>query len=100
MLRHIVMWQFKEEAEGKTREENCRIVKDLLEALTPVVPSIRKLEVGINAYPSDSSADLVLISEFDSKEGLDAYVKHPEHLRVNDYVSKVRLMRTAVDYIY
>ena len=32
MIRHIVMWKFKEMAEGATKAENLRKVKGLLEA--------------------------------------------------------------------
>lgn len=98
MLRHIVMWQFKDEAEGKTRAENCALIKSKLEALPARISFIRKLEVGINAYPSSMASDMVLITEFDSKDDLDLYAVHPEHVKVSDYVGKVRVSRTVVDY--
>lgn len=98
MLRHIVMWQFKDEAEGKTRAENCALIKGKLEALPGRISFIRKLEVGINAYPSSMASDMVLITEFDSKDDLDLYAVHPEHVKVSDYVGKVRVSRTVVDY--
>ena len=98
MLRHIVMWQFKDEAEGKTRAENCALVKKQLEALPPHISFLRRLEVGINEFPSPMAADLVLITEFDSKDDLDLYAVHPEHVKVSDYIGKVRASRTVVDY--
>lgn len=98
MLRHIVMWQFKDEAEGKTRAENCKYIKAQLEALTGKISFIRRLEVGINEYHSPMSSDMVLITEFDSKEDLDLYAGHPDHVKVSDYVAKVRVSRTVVDY--
>ena len=99
MLRHIVMWKFKEEAEGKTRAENCHHVKELLEALPSRISVIRRLEVGLNEFRSPMSSDMVLIADFDSKEDLDIYAVHPEHVKVSEYVGKVRLDRTVVDYI-
>lgn len=99
MLRHIVMWKFKDEAEGKTRAENCRLVKERLEALPAKISLIRKLEVGINEFPSPMSADMVLITEFASKEDLDSYAVHPDHVKVSEYVGKVRLDRIVADYI-
>jgi len=98
MLKHIVMWKFKEEAEGKSREENCRYVKERLEALPAKISFIKKLEVGINGFESAMASDLVLITEFSSKEDLDLYAVHPEHVKVSDYVTKVRSERTVVDY--
>lgn len=38
MIRHIVMWKFKEMAEGATKAENLRKVKSLLEACR--IPSL------------------------------------------------------------
>jgi len=98
MLKHIVMWQFKDEAEGKTKTENCLHVKKMLEALPAVIPFIRKLEVGMNEYPSSMAFDMVLVTEFDSKADLDLYAVHPEHVKVSEYVGKVRSSRGVVDY--
>jgi hypothetical protein len=92
------MWQFRDEAEGRTRTENCMHVKSLLEALPAKIPFIRRLEVGINESPSSMSSDLVLVTEFDTKADLDLYSVHPDHMMVSDYVAKVRSARTFVDY--
>jgi hypothetical protein len=100
MVKHIVMWQFKDEAEGKSKAENCRYIKEQLESLPAVIPFIRKLEVGINEYTTPMSSDMVLVTEFDSKDDLDLYAVHPEHVKVSDFVSKVRLSRSVVDYTF
>lgn len=98
MLTHIVMWQFKDEAEGKTRAQNCVFIKEMLETLPSKIPFIRSLEIGINEYASSMSADMVLISEFDSKEDLDLYAVHPEHVKISEYVAKVRSNRMVCDF--
>lgn len=98
MFRHIVMWQFKDEAEGKSKSENCLYIKKMLEALPTHIPFIRRLEVGINEYPSSMSSDMALITEFDTKEDLDLYAVHPDHVKISEYVGKVRSSRTVVDY--
>ncbi len=98
MLRHVVMWNFKDEAEGKTRAENCALIKKMLEALPSSIPFILRLEVGINEFPSPMAADMVLVTEFASRDDLDLYAVHPEHVKVSDYVSKVRVSRSVVDY--
>jgi hypothetical protein len=92
------MWKFKDEAEGHTRAENCQIIKKGLESLPTLIPFIRRLEVGINEYPGAMSSDMVLITEFDSKDDLDIYAGHPDHVKVSEYVAKVRESRTVVDY--
>ena len=98
MLKHIVMWQFKDEAEGRTKAENCAYVKSLLEALPAKISFIKKLEVGITSWPTPMSADMVLVTEFDSKADLDLYAVHPEHLKVSEYVGKIRVSRLVADY--
>lgn len=98
MLKHVVMWQFKEEAEGKTRAENCQYVKEQLESLPAKIPFIRKLEVFLNQYQSSMSADMILITEFDSKDDLDLYGVHPDHAKVSEYVSLVRSSRMVCDW--
>ena len=42
MIRHVVMWKFKSEAEGKTKEENMTLVRDALYALVPIISEIKK----------------------------------------------------------
>ncbi len=98
MIKHIVMWKFKDEAEGRTKAENCRYIKERLEALPPIISRIRKLEVGINFNTSAMAFDMALYSEFDSQEDLEIYQNHPEHKKVSEYVTKVREARAVADY--
>lgn len=92
------MWKLKDFAEGKTKEENAKEVKRLLEDLSGKIPGLRSIEVGINIETSKQAYDVVLYSEFDSLNDLNAYQKHPEHLKVGEFVGKVRDARTVVDY--
>ena len=69
--------------------------------MRPCLPGylfIKKLEVGLNEFKSPMASDMVLVTEFDSKEDLDLYAVHPEHVKVSDYVTKVRSERTVTDY--
>ncbi len=98
MLKHIVMWKFKESAEGATREENLRKAKSLLDALPPRIPQIKIFEVGIDILHSDSSCDLVLISGFDDDTSLVAYQNHPDHVAVVEFLRKVQAAKVVVDF--
>jgi hypothetical protein len=40
MIKHIVFWTFKDQAEGATRTENAARAKALLEACADLVPGI------------------------------------------------------------
>lgn len=98
MIKHIVMWKLKETAEGKTKEENAVYIKNILEALKDEIEEIIRIEVGINYLEEEGAYDLVLYSEFTSKEDVEIYQNHPEHLKVAEYVGKVRETRVVVDY--
>ena len=98
MIKHIVMWKFKEEAEGKSRDENIRIIKKELEDLVGVIPQIRELEVGINKTVADTAFDAVLVSTFDSMEDLKAYREDPRHKKAAAYNKLCRKDRVVVDY--
>ena len=98
MVKHIVMWRFRPEAEGKSKRENMEIVRDSLYSLVPIIPEIKKMDVGFDLSSNDASADLCLITEFESLETLKIYAEHPEHLKVGGYVRKVVETRTVLDY--
>lgn len=53
MLKHIVMWRLADSAEGRTKAENARWMKEHLEALVGVVPQLLSAEVGINVCDPD-----------------------------------------------
>jgi hypothetical protein len=98
MIIHIVMWTLKDFAEGKDKSENIHIMKEKLESLIDHVDVIRKLEVGLNFNARAAAYDIVLYSEFDSKEDLNAYQIHPEHRKVSEFIGKIDDKRAVVDY--
>lgn len=99
MIRHIVMFKFLEEAEGRSKQENLDITRNMLEKLQGVVPSLRASEVHYN-HPdaAESNYDLVLIADFDDLEGLNSYIVHPDHKAVGQFMKNVRESRTCVDF--
>ena len=97
MIRHVVMWKFKEEAEGNTRLQNMERVRDALYTLVPKIPEIKKMEIGFDEKHTDASMDLMLLTEFDSMETLAVYADHPEHLAVAAIVRAVTEKRVVLD---
>jgi hypothetical protein len=91
------MWTVKD-AEGNTKEENAKLIKEKLEALNGKVPQIKKIEVGVSYRHEKEDYDVVLISEFATKEDLDAYQVHPVHNIAADFIKKVRDKRVCVDF--
>lgn len=98
MLKHIVMWRFVDGAEGKSRLEHARWMKEHLEALVGVVPQIRSMEFGVNCNTSKTAYDAVLISVFDNKEAMEEYKVHPAHVVVSEYCKRVRESRVDIDF--
>jgi hypothetical protein len=98
MIKHIVMWKLKDYAEGSTKEENAVKIKKDLESLKNSIPLVRRIEVGINMLRSDAAYDVALYSEFDDEKDLDSYQKHPAHVKVADFIAKVREDRVVADY--
>lgn len=98
MIKHIVMWKFKDYAEGATKEENIAKVKAMLEQLPSKIDFIREMKVEINVNPKQGMYDAVLLSSFDTLEDVNAYRVHPEHKKISSFVSLIREDRASVDY--
>jgi hypothetical protein len=98
MIKHIVMWQLKDHAEGADKATNAIKMKALLDACSDIVPGIVKLEVAIAQAGLEATYDVVLYSEFESAAALDAYQNHPQHLALKPFVGAVRLARQCMDY--
>lgn len=97
MIRHVVMWKFSPSAEGKSTLENMEHIREMLFRLRPLIPEIKRMEIGFDILGTDMSYDMLLLTEFDSIADLENYKNHPEHLKVSDYVAKVRISRAVVD---
>ena len=94
MIKHIVMWKFKDDVADSDKLE----MKRQLESLKGVVPSLLKIEIGMDIVGTEVSKDMVLYSEFQSLEDLQAYAGHPEHLKVVEFVKPLVAERALVDY--
>jgi hypothetical protein len=98
MVKHVVMWKFRDGADGKTRHEHALWIKKHLESLVGVIPEIITLEVGVNENTTDAAFDAVLIATYADKEAMGRYAAHPEHKKISEYCKTVRETRTVVDY--
>ncbi len=94
MIKHIVMWTFKDGVAEADKLE----MKRQLEALKGVVPTLVEIEVGMDVSCKEASMDMVLYSAFRSAEDLQAYAVHPEHLKVVGFVKPLVCARAVVDY--
>jgi hypothetical protein len=90
------MWKIKD---GFNKDEIYEQIKEKVLSLKEFIPEIKHIEVGRNITASINAYDVVLYSEFDSKEDLDTYLVHPEHVKVADFIKTVISDRKVVDYI-
>ena len=98
MIKHIVMWKLKDSAHGNDRTTNARMVKEKLEALRGKIPGLLAIEVGVDFSASANSADVVLYSEFASRDALALYQAHPLHRAIVQFVAEAASERRVVDY--
>ncbi len=99
MVKHIICLRLKEFAEGNPKSENAKLAAEKLLDLKNKIKEIKLIEVGLNSpQASADNFDLVLYTEFSSFADLDAYQKHPEHVKVAGFIKEIRETRACVDY--
>jgi hypothetical protein len=98
MLRHIVMWKLKEQAEGASREDNVARAKALLMACARLDPGIVHFDVGTAQAGLECTYDLVLDSTFRDQAALLAYQNHPQHVAIKPFMKAVVEARQCMDY--
>ncbi|HBF51743.1 MAG TPA: stress responsive protein [Massilia sp.] len=98
MIRHIVMWKLKEEAEGADRLSNAREMKRRLDECAAIVPGILQFEVALAQPGLEATYDVVLNSAFESRDALEAYASHPTHKALMPFFKAVRDERQCMDY--
>lgn len=98
MLKHIVMWKFKEHAEGADKATNLLKAKALLDACAQLSPGTHRFEVAIAQPGLEATYDLILYSEFTDAAALAAYADHPQHVALKPFIGAVREARQCMDY--
>jgi heme-degrading monooxygenase HmoA len=98
MIKHIVMWKLKEEAEGADRSTNAREMKRRLDDCASIVPGIITFEVTLAQPDLEATYDVVLYSEFADRAALAAYIAHPVHQAVVPFIGAIREGRQCMDY--
>jgi heme-degrading monooxygenase HmoA len=97
MIKHIVMWKVRGD-DAAARARHAALVQREFESLRGRVPGLLHLEVGLDTSGVDYACDVVLYTEFASREALAAYADDPEHQRVRRTLGDLRIARHQVDY--
>ena len=101
MIKHIVMFKLKEEANGKSAKENLAGALELLKNFQEEIPSLVHFEAKTN-HPEapESNYELALVCDFNDIQGLNEYQVHPVHKNFGAYITSVRESRACIDYEY
>lgn len=99
MLKHIVMWKLKDQAEGADRATNAAEMKRRLDECAHIVPGMHAFEVVVAQPGLEATYDVVLYSEFEDKAALDAYAQHPTHKALVPFIGAIRSERQCMDYV-
>lgn len=81
IVRHIILWQLKDELSPEEKDAAKTAIKQGLEGLAGQIPGLLSIRVHTDALTS-SNADLMLESSFESEAALKGYAVHPAHVAV------------------
>ena len=98
MITHIVFFKMLPEAENASAEENVRIIVDLLHQLPSKIHELAHLQAGVDFSGTPASYDVGLVTQFKSREDLEAYRIHLEHQKVVQVILKLTSERAVVDF--
>ena len=96
MLKHMVMFKKNDETDEATVQE----IMTRLEALVGEIPGLTELRC-YRGLPSERPVvwTFLLDSTLDDEEALRAYISHPAHVAVNEWMSPFLEHRAVVDYV-
>jgi hypothetical protein len=78
MIRHVVLFKFKPEADAA----ECQKAIEDLRRLPDKIAVIREFEVGEDVLRSNRSWSVSLVSTFDDLQALETYSRHDDHVEV------------------
>ena len=97
MIRHTIMWRFCDELDRMNKEEIMDVIEKKFAQLKDVIPEIRSMSVERDVLRSARSFDMIYLTEFESLEALESYRVHPEHIKVAEFIAKVRVAQAVTD---
>ena len=93
MIRHVGLWRLKSGA-----ADRFETAAAALRAQQGRIPGLLNVEVGRNFSSSRRSVDFALVCDFESREALAAYHRHPAHMETRAVVDPMIEDHWIVDY--
>ena len=97
MVKHIIIWDFKDELTPEQKREAAARMKEGLEGLNGVIEGLVSINV-VTELLDSSNGSLMLDSTFEDEKALAYYADHPAHVKVKEYVHTVVKARKCADY--
>lgn len=99
MVKHIILWNLKDEFSTEEKEAIKAGIKCGLEGLYGRIDGLVDIKVNTNGL-STSTADIMLDSTFENEEALKNYSVNPLHVEVaNTRVRPFTKQRSCLDFI-
>lgn len=88
MVKHVILWQLKDELTAEEKVTVKAEMKEALEGLAGKIPGLLEVKVYTEGLESSKNAEVMLDTTFTDEEALKGYAVHPDHVAVAD--GKVR----------
>lgn len=95
MIKHIVFFKLEDNSEANKEAVKARIM-----GMKGKIDVLKHIEVGVNFSPEERAFDLALVTDFETKEELQAYAIHPLHVEVVTFLKSINTVTKVVDYVY
>ena len=95
MIKHILFFKLEDNSEA-----NKEAVKTRIMGMKGKIALLKHIEVGVNFSPEERAFDLALVTDFETKEDLQAYAIHPLHVEVVTFLKSINTVTKVVDYVY
>ena len=98
MVKHIILWQLKDELTAEEKNVIKAGIKEGLEGLAGQIPGLVDIKVQTQCLES-SNVEVMLDSTFVDAESLKGYSVHPAHVEVaNTKVRPYTKTRACMDF--
>ena len=98
MVKHVILWQLKDEFSAEEKAAIKAGIKEGLEGLAGKIPGLVDIKVQTVCLES-SNAEVMLDSTFEDEASLKGYAVHPAHVEVaNTKVRTYTKNRSCMDY--
>lgn len=94
MLHHYVLFKYKP---GFLTDEVVRKLRDGFALIRAEVPGVRSVVIDTNVVDRPANMDLMIRMALDDDSVLDAYLHHPEHLRLGEEMNPFITERVSFD---